>query len=160
MTLILRGHLGAGTDPPSQVAIDLSRFLSPVRVPETGFADRYSELARLQNIRLVWEQAYHLLHDLGRIAAPSLVSAGRPRCPFTLIAPKDTSKVKTPASANHQPAANPEVGITGHSSGPEAGKAGLVLSDAAEESPAYRGAPFRRLAFRCRLKEPVPNRRL
>jgi hypothetical protein len=77
-----------------------------------------------------------------------------------LIPPEDTSKVKTPAPVNRQPAANPEVGTAEHAFGREAGKAGLVLSGTAEESQEYRGTAFGQPAFRCPLKEIVPSRRL
>jgi hypothetical protein len=80
--------------------------------------------------------------------------------PLHLDPAGDTSKVKTPAPANRQPAANPEVGTAEHAFGREAGKAGLVLSGAAEESPEYRGTVFRQPAFCCRLKEILPSRRL
>lgn len=159
-TLLPGGHLGAGTVSPSEVAIDLPRFLPPVKVPETGFADRRPEPRRSQDTGVpAWKQTYHLPHDLCRTTAPSLVSTGRSRCHFTLISPGGISKVKTPAPADRQPVANPEAGIAEHASGPEAGKASLVLSDAAEESPEYRDAPFGRPAFRCHLKETISSRR-
>jgi hypothetical protein len=74
--------------------------------------------------------------------------------------PEDTSNVRTSASADRQPAAHLEVGIAEHAFGWEAGKACLILSGAGEESPEYRDTPFGRLAFRCRLKEIIPGRRL
>jgi hypothetical protein len=62
--------LGAGTVSPSEVAIDLPRFLPPVKVPETGFADRRPEPRRSQDTGVpAWKQTYHLPHDLGRTTA-------------------------------------------------------------------------------------------
>jgi hypothetical protein len=117
-TLLPGWHLGAGTDPPSEVVNDLLWFLPPVKGRRLGppTAALSQGGPRISGV-LAWEQAYPLPYDLGRTAAPNLTPTGRSRCHFTLIPPGDTSKVRTPAPANRQPAANPEVGTAEHAFG-------------------------------------------